>query len=209
MAKRRTSGQRAGLTRADVLSAARVQLTETGLDGLGIRSVARRLGVSPNALYSHVKSRSAMIDALLDDLLATVIVPDADGQAPGADVAQLMTSTYDTLVSAPELLPAYLTRQGSTGPTVQRLGDAVRTGLLHAGLPRDDANHLLDVLIAFTVGYAAFASSARQDPPPEDRPSKGQHRDNYARGLLWVLAGATAAQRLSSKTNSTDDFSSR
>ncbi len=50
----RSSGQRAGLTRAAVLAEARALLAEGGLDALTMRALATRLGVQPNTLYSHV-----------------------------------------------------------------------------------------------------------------------------------------------------------
>jgi AcrR family transcriptional regulator len=47
-----------------------------------MRTLARRLGVAPNAVYSHVASKADLLDALLDDLLAEVTPPDPGG--PGS-----------------------------------------------------------------------------------------------------------------------------
>ena len=65
----RGPGQRAGLTRAAVLDTAHALLAEDGLDALTMRALARRLGVAPNALYSHVPGKTELVDALLDDRL--------------------------------------------------------------------------------------------------------------------------------------------
>ena len=79
----RSPGQRAGLTYAAVLAAARELLAEGGLPALSMRSLANRLGVAPNALYSHVGSKTALLDDLLDDLLALVAAPNPHDAGPG------------------------------------------------------------------------------------------------------------------------------
>ena len=59
-----------------MLAAARSALAEDGVEAVSMRQLARRLGVAPNALYSHVASREELIDALLDDTLNEVRAPD-------------------------------------------------------------------------------------------------------------------------------------
>src|ERR1700754_1685290 len=103
----RAPGQRAGLDRAAVLDAARSVLGDRGTEGLSMRSVAGRLGVAPNALYSHVESRTALVDALLDDRLAAVPAPDPDAD-PATGLRDVMQATFDVLVTTPELVPSYL-----------------------------------------------------------------------------------------------------
>ncbi|MBD0283747.1 MAG: helix-turn-helix transcriptional regulator, partial [Thermoleophilaceae bacterium] len=57
----RAPGQRAGLSRDRVLAAAHELLADGGLDALTMRALAERLGVRPNALYSHVASKTELI----------------------------------------------------------------------------------------------------------------------------------------------------
>jgi len=66
----RSPGQRAGLTHARVLAAARELLAESGFEALTMRGLALRLDVSPNSLYSHVENKTALIDDVLDDVLS-------------------------------------------------------------------------------------------------------------------------------------------
>lgn len=121
----RSPGQRAGLTRAHVLVAARDLLVERGLEALTMRTLAERLGVSPNALYSHVSRKTALVDDLLDDALATVQTPSPDARDPIAGVHALMASTYQVLLAHADLVPLYLARQGARGPNAQHLGDVM------------------------------------------------------------------------------------
>src|SRR5215216_3902704 len=77
---RRGAGQRAGLSRELVLAAARRIADEEGVDRLTMRRLAAELGVLPNALYTYVPDKEALLDALLDALLGDV---DAGDPAEG------------------------------------------------------------------------------------------------------------------------------
>jgi TetR/AcrR family transcriptional regulator, tetracycline repressor protein len=182
----RTPGQRAGLTRDQVLDAALDLVDEGGAAALTMRRVAQRLGVAPNALYSHVADRAALLDAVLDARLAAVAVPEP-GPDPVADLAELMVRTYDLLVGRPDLVPLYLARQGSRGPQARRLGAAMLDLLAAAGVTGAGADEARRVLIVHTIGVAAFAS-----PLDEDRPlGPAESRRHHERGLRWLLAGIT------------------
>jgi len=59
-----------GNLRAALLEAARGLVAEAGLDGFGLREVARRAGVSHAAVYNHFANRSALVEALAIEALA-------------------------------------------------------------------------------------------------------------------------------------------
>ncbi len=70
MTSTRGPGQRAGLSRDRVLDVATDLLAESGT--VTMRAVAQRLGVAPNALYSHVADKTELVDGVLDRVLAQV-----------------------------------------------------------------------------------------------------------------------------------------
>lgn len=176
----RTPGQRAGLTREQVLAAAAGLLAEDGLDGLTMRALARRLEVAPNALYSHVAGKTALVDDLLDEVLGEVRTPERGDPVEGLHA--LMTSTYDVLLAHRDLVPVYLARQGARGPHAQHLGEVVLGLLADAGVHGDAAGEALRVLIVHTLGFAAFGGA--------DGPTDAQRlRANHASGLRWLLTG--------------------
>jgi TetR/AcrR family transcriptional regulator, tetracycline repressor protein len=181
----RTSGQRAGLDRQAVLSAARAALDADGVEGLSMRSIARRLGVSPNALYSHVDSKVDLLDAVLDDLLADIESPPQGVVDPKAGLTSVMLSTFDVLCSHSDLVPLYLARQGSRGPNAQRLGDRMDALLedLGAGQSTPQARR---ALIIYTIGSAAFAPRRESASPALELAAV---RDNFLSGLSWMLDG--------------------
>jgi AcrR family transcriptional regulator len=57
-------------TRTRILRAARKLFDEKGLEELSLRSVAKRVGITPMAIYRHFDSKEALVDALVLDGLA-------------------------------------------------------------------------------------------------------------------------------------------
>jgi AcrR family transcriptional regulator len=49
-----------------------------GVSALSIRSVASDLGVAPNALYSHINSKDALIGEVIDRIIGEVEAPSID-----------------------------------------------------------------------------------------------------------------------------------
>lgn len=161
-------------------------LSEGGADSLSMRGLARQLGVAPNALYSHVRDKTDLVDQLLDDLLAEVQAPSPDADDPVAGLRDLMTSTYDVLTGHPDFVPLYLARQGSRGPNAVRLGEVLDALLIRAGVAEARVLDARRVLIVHAIGSAAFATAA----PDGDRPlSAEESRRNFAHSLEWLLAG--------------------
>lgn len=56
-----------GDLRSALLAAALAILLESGVEGLSLRGVARRAGVSPSAPYNHFASKGALLAELADD----------------------------------------------------------------------------------------------------------------------------------------------
>lgn len=56
-------------TREKILAAARKAFDRKGLEGLSLREVAAKVGVTPMAIYRHFASKEALIDALVLDAL--------------------------------------------------------------------------------------------------------------------------------------------
>jgi TetR/AcrR family tetracycline transcriptional repressor len=181
----RTPGQRAGLTPDAVLTAAREVFAERGLAGLSMRTVAARLGVAPNALYSHVPDKTALVDDLLDDLLGALPPPPADAE-PTAGLRDVMLATFDLLGQHPDLVPLYLARQGARGPHARGLGAAMAVLLARLGVTGEATGRVVRALIVHTLGFAALATADNPTMTP------GALRADLEVTLGWLLAGAAA-----------------
>ena len=73
-------------TRDRILAAARKAFDRHGIEGLSLRDVAARVGITPMAIYRHFRNKEALVDALvldgLDQWLTRVeALPAAEGQA--------------------------------------------------------------------------------------------------------------------------------
>jgi AcrR family transcriptional regulator len=73
-------------TRDKILVAARKAFERHGLEGLSLRDVAAKVGITPMAIYRHFESKEALVDALVLDALGewsarVAALPPADGLA--------------------------------------------------------------------------------------------------------------------------------
>jgi TetR/AcrR family tetracycline transcriptional repressor len=189
----RTPGQRAGLTRARVLEAARELHAERGLEALTMRALAERLGVAPNALYSHVENKTALVDELLDDVLTQVEVPSVDTGDPAAALHSLLASTYRVLLAHPDLVPLYLARRGARGPNARQLGAVMLELLERGGRTGLSAREAMRVLIVYAIGFAAFTTDPGIEPEATEAPDLDELHANFESGLRWLLAGIARA----------------
>jgi len=57
-------------TRDRIFRAARKLFDEKGIEGLSLRSVAKKIGITPMAIYRHFEDKEALVDALVLDGLA-------------------------------------------------------------------------------------------------------------------------------------------
>jgi AcrR family transcriptional regulator len=215
MSMHRGPGQRAGLTRDAVVAAAVELVARDGVAGLSMRRLAGALGVLPNALYSHVPDKAALIDAVLDAELEQVEVPDLEQVDWRDGLAQIMGSTRMVLLANPDLIPYYLDRPGR-GEQARRLGEATLTLLERGGVSGPAAVSALRVLLAYTLGFAAFERGRAAEPDPSGREAAARlafssdpdlpriqaHAQELARlldpgeferGLGWLTAGIRAS----------------
>jgi TetR/AcrR family tetracycline transcriptional repressor len=165
-----------------VLAAANELLAEKGLSAVTMRAVAQRLAVAPNAIYSHVANKTELVDEVLDAVLAKVDVPRVAD--PAEALYELMSSTHAVLLRHPDLVPIFLSRQGSRGANAQRLGEVMHDVLAEAGVTGAAAVEARRVLIIFTIGFAAFSGAPRDDGVPA-----AELQRHFDSGLRWLLSG--------------------
>ena len=211
----RGAGQRAGLSRELVLAAARRIADEEGVDRLTMRRLAAELGVLPNALYTYVPDKEALLDALLDDLLAGIDPGDSAEGDWRDGLVRVMDSSRRLLLAHPRLAPVFLARPG-LGPNAARLGEITFELLRRGGLEGERAVEAFRILLIYSLGFAAFQAPRLQSDSvertreveatfaglPEDRfpemrrlaapladPTTDRH---FHTGLRWLLDGIGA-----------------
>jgi AcrR family transcriptional regulator len=135
-----------------ILAAARKVFDRHGLEGLSLRDVAARVGITPMAIYRHFDSKEALVDALVLDALGdwsarVAALPAAEGIAK---IEQLSEAFLDFALQEPRrfeaafLLPSRKARRypddfaAGRSPAgnvqIRALEEAIRQGQL-AGAP--------------------------------------------------------------------------
>ena len=72
-------GRTPQISREEVLAAALRLADDDGLEAVTMHAVARRLRVTPMALYRHVDDKNALLDGLVELLLTEYPMPSASG----------------------------------------------------------------------------------------------------------------------------------
>ena len=212
---RRGPGRRAGLTADAVLEAGRQLVERNGVEGLTMRRLAERVGVAPNSLYSHFPDKSALLDAILDSLLAEIEVPDVDGKDWRVGLVALMSASRGMLLAHADLLP-HLFARPMRGPQAARLGDETLALLARGGISGPAAVDALRALLTFTFGSVALDAPRRLEPDPDARQrasaaafasdsasprmaeladplSRPPTDDAFETGLRWLIDGIEGA----------------
>lgn len=145
----KTDGYHHGNLRPALLDAARRLVEERGIDGLTLREVARRAGVSHNAPYHHFQDKAALVQALAEDGYEQLLAAELASVDPAATIpdqiralghAYVRFALEDpqrfTLMNRPELR-----REDEVTP-VQRAGMASEAPLLDAITAGQEAGFL-------------------------------------------------------------------
>lgn len=86
------------LTREDWVSAAWDMLGESGLDGVRVEPLARRLGVTKGSFYWHFKDRQQLVEALLDRWFSIWDDQMSPGMETAADPADRIWALFESVV---------------------------------------------------------------------------------------------------------------
>jgi TetR/AcrR family tetracycline transcriptional repressor len=211
---------RGSLTREEIITEALALLEEHGPGALSMRRLADRLGVAPNALYTHVRGKADLIDGLVDQVYAGLeLHPD-----PGGDWTQQLATLSQAirahLLAHPAVVP-YALQQPGLGPHSLRLGEAIYTVLRPAGFSDQAVVGIVYALVTYILGFVALEiPRAGTDPqtsdefvrrmwaffaalPPGEFPHHLQHApllarlstdDQFQFGIRTFLAGLNAQQ---------------
>jgi AcrR family transcriptional regulator len=147
------------LSRSTVLDATLALATEEGLPAVTMRAVARRLGVTPMALYRHVGDKQGLLDGLVERLLQEIPLPGT-----GLDWRQQLHDLGESIRAAarrhPDLFVLLFQRRAVTERAVAPRR-AVYRALHDAGLPEEAIPLAERLLSTFMLGFAASEAGGR------------------------------------------------
>jgi AcrR family transcriptional regulator len=152
-------GRPAQISREEVLQASLAIADADGLDAVTMQAVARRLGVTPMALYRHVASKADLLDALVEGLLTEFSLPAGDLSADER-LRTMGRSIREVARRHPSLFPLLLQRPAVT-PEARRVRDSVCAALEEMGLGAAQARRAERLLSTIVLGFAASEASGR------------------------------------------------
>jgi AcrR family transcriptional regulator len=173
-----------GVSRDDILSAALTQMEEGGGQGLTMRALATRLGVSPMSLYHHVEDRAGLLRALSDRVYAGVLEGMTEDADPLAEIRSILVRYHDAVRRHPQLtLAIFAVPEAFTGVTRQ-ITDRL-TALLSSVSTKPAIWR--DILVDHAHGSGLPASSVQEGHAPAMN-MEAQYRQSLD-CLLNCLAG--------------------
>ena len=152
MAKKVGSSQRRedSLTRERIVEASIELLDSNGEGGLTFRALSERLATGPGAIYWHIASKSDLLTAACDAIVARTMNAPVDGATPKAIIRAVALAMFDAIDAHPWVGSA-LTRAPGQLPMVrvlERLGQQ-----LHAlGVPDKEQWATVSALLSYILG---------------------------------------------------------
>ncbi|WP_338930668.1 TetR/AcrR family transcriptional regulator C-terminal domain-containing protein [Streptomyces netropsis] len=154
VARKRTRGERAGLSRDSVLDAALELVDRDGLGALTMRGLGAELGVEAMTLYHYVPNKQALLGGLVERVFTGALPWAEDGCPWRASLRAYAETLRTTLLRHPGVLPLVAGRPAVTPGTLHAVERALRT-LRAAGFPLGRALDVVNSLSVFVVGHAA------------------------------------------------------
>jgi len=164
-------GSRPRLTRDKVLRAALEFVDANGLAALSMHKLGAGLGVQGMSLYSHVASKDALLDGIVEAMTAEAEMPPADG-ADWRDALRHLAREIRAIIGRhPAAAPLLVSRPVMPTRRLEQVDAYVRL-LMRAGFTEDRAMDVLRTVYVYAHGYAlaeaCFTACADCGPWPED-----------------------------------------
>ncbi|MBP8533819.1 TetR/AcrR family transcriptional regulator [Streptomyces sp. MK37H] len=141
------------LTADRIIRAAVELLDDEGLDGLNMRSLAKRLGSAATAVYWHIKTKDDLVRLASDAIWHEVELPDPDATDWRTAATAHASGMHAMLTRHPWLVQAF----GSHflyGPGQARHSDLSLSIYEKAGFTAADADRAAATVLTFVLGSA-------------------------------------------------------
>jgi len=181
MAKRRRPGPRRALSEDMILDAALDLLDEGGTAAASIRSIAARVGVAPNAVYTYFPSKAAVLHGVVERILGDVEHDAVVNQArPWRErVEALALHLRERVLAHPAAVPLMVSGP-MDGRNALTLNEQLLDMLCDAGLTLADAARASYMLTVYVFGSMALNVAHGPDsgplPPEADRVAARRER---------------------------------
>ncbi len=186
--------RRTPLSRERILQRAITLADKKGIDALSMRSLAKALSVEAMSLYNHVKNKDALLDGMVELVVADIAVPEKKGSWK-AQMRERALSAHSRLTEHPWAAMLLMSRI-NIGPFMLNYVDATLACLLHGGFTYAQADHAWNTLDSYVYGYTLqslnfpFAPDEYKDAAEEFMPQLPMEQYPHLAGLsLEVMEG--------------------
>ena len=178
-------GGRPALTREAIVARALEIGTAEGLEAVSLRRLAQELGVTPMALYRHVRDKQDLINAMTEVVLEEIDPTAGLGrEMPWTEGLRLVLDNYkEQLDARPLALPLSIAYSGEGPPSFWRVLEHLLAILLDAGLARREAIILIRMISNLLAGYLLLL---RQGTPSDARSPDAHQIDLLRRRFVLV-----------------------
>jgi len=159
----------ASLTRERIVRTALEIVDREGLAALSMRRLGAELGVDPMATYYHIPNKEALLDAIVEAVMAEIDLGSDDPSAPAEErIVNAARAYRDVMLAHANALPIVLTR-GPTTPGAMRPVELLIGILRDAGLPPTQALAGMNAVAAAVRGTVAMVADNHGAPrTPEE-----------------------------------------
>lgn len=181
---------RGALNRDRIVQAAIELIDQQGLAALSARQLAARLGCKPMSLYNHIASMDDLLDAIVDELLASVLHSVPEGDLAGG------ASTYLELAERhPDAFMLVATRVWR-GPNAKAAAMAFVSYFQAMGCGEEDALRRARVLGAYLNGSGLALGAWKRSEENGHKVGNGKAvRQDLQAGLGDLLAMLSTPKR--------------
>lgn len=147
------------LNREQIVDTALAIIERAGEEGLAMRPLAARLGVTPMALYRHFVDRDALLVAVVARVSERIEFPPPDG-TPHDQALALANCLHDFLVSHPWMIRLIATGRLSS-PAGLRFPEGFLAVASQAGCSDEEAFVFYRTMFAAVLGQATITCAKR------------------------------------------------
>ncbi len=163
MTQRAAREREAGVSRESVVDTAIRIVEENDLDALTMRRLAAELGTAVTSIYWHVGNRDALVDLMVDKLLADMRDVTVGGRTPRARIASLCRQWRERLWDHPHLI-ALAHERNKTLAMFQPMQAALARELRAVGLRGKEAAIVIRGLQLHVVSSVVLERTAQRGP---------------------------------------------
>lgn len=149
---KKLAGQ-SGLTRSHVLATALTMVDENGPAAFSMRRLAKRLGVTPMALYNHVRSKEDLLQAVAALVVDGVVWAEYDDWR--VQIRDCFRALRQACLAHPGAMPL-IEAADELPVSIFRPMELTISALRRAGLDFVDALRVYHLLTTFTLGQIAY-----------------------------------------------------